>query len=159
MLPSLNNFQLEKLGGFKHFYFQKSLPELRDNRFYLINLDNKQGSEGDPNTLGTHWVLLATINNKVHKKLSIYLDSFGNIPSDLIMYRIRKYTKNDYYNKTPFQNLDSNLCGYYTIIFKKLIQKYKNNKNLMKKIDEFINKLKSMSTEQKEQLILNILNE
>lgn len=110
-LKTLSNFDLDdiyknenKYGG---TYTKDNLPykDIKRNKFYIINLDNKDGQ-------GTHWTCVIQKNDYV-----LYIDSFGAPPPLQVIAFTHKYKRNRYYNIMQLQHFDSNLCGYYCIYF------------------------------------------
>lgn len=71
----------------------------------IVNLDTSRGS-------GTHWIAYWKRGNDVE-----YFDSFGNLkpPLELIEYLGRNCTI--YYNRVPFQEFNTVICGHLCIQF------------------------------------------
>ncbi len=76
------------------------------NGCYVINMDSKK------NMIGTHWTGIFKNNNTIY-----YFDSFGMMPPDEITRKLIKSSINVYYNDLVYQNIISNSCGYFVILF------------------------------------------
>jgi hypothetical protein len=99
--------------------------KMKNTEYFVINL----GSMADG---GTHWVGLAIRG----KKEACYFDPFGVIWSTKIATYISKCSKKGY-NETQIQNISSNLCGWYVMMWLDWIQK--SNKDMFKATNEFVN--------------------
>jgi len=88
--------------------------------FYIVNLDDVGGS-------GTHWTALY-----FDGKLNIYFDSFGVKPPT----NIERLLGNFIYNKEHIQDLNSDLCGYYCILFIKYLY---HSRSKYYRFSEFVN--------------------
>ena len=131
MLPDpLTNFEIQK-------YYQNEprcngdysrdnlLDKIKDET-YVINLD-------EHSDIGTHWIALYALNNKV-----TYFDSFGveHIPKQIKNF-IDKSTVVT--NVFRIQAFDSVMCGYFCIIFIDFMPKGKTfSPNNFKKNDDII---------------------
>lgn len=73
------------------------------NGFYICNLDKKTGS-------GTHWTAFYAIDDYI-----LYFDSFGLPPPKEIVKFCKK--KTIIYNSQQIQDINSDACGYYCILF------------------------------------------
>ena len=84
-------------------------PPLKDNEFYVLNLDNSYSDLG-----GTHWVCLCRKNNSLY-----YYDSFGVPMGQTLEDYIKRFSKNIkvYRNISQNQKIETNLCGYHVLDF------------------------------------------
>lgn len=104
------------------------MNELKDDGFYIINLDNKHGN-------GTHWTSLY-----FHPLHSYYFDSYGFVPPLEVEEKIKPYK----YNDADIQDFNSEACGYYALAFIKFLYD-KSNKEVAFK--EFLRLFKSNTKE------------
>jgi len=88
--------------------------------FYIVNLDNAGGG-------GTHWTALY-----FDGKLNIYFDSFGVAPPK----NIERLLGNFIYNTEQIQDLNSELCGYYCVLFVKYLY---HSRSKYYRFNEFVN--------------------
>ena len=96
----------------------------RGTQYFVLNL-------GSPNN-GTHWVALAIRGGKE----LCYFDSYGVIwPKAVTRYAQGCSTKG--FNMTQIQDLQSNLCGWYVMLWLKAIQS--TNKDMYKATNDFVN--------------------
>ncbi len=93
------------------------------NGSYIFNLQNH-------NQNGTHWVALIKQKNKYY-----YCDSFGICPPQTLIDLLQCEEKQFYFNDTQIQNINSILCGYYSLLFLYIMQQSNNMKN---NISEFL---------------------
>jgi hypothetical protein len=117
-LKSLSNTQLEELiNEFKlplnNIIMRDEANEIKDDGFYIINLDTSKGK-------GSHWTSLY-----YHPLQSYYFDSFGFVPPVEVENIIFPYT----HNNKDIQDYNSDACGYYCIAFIKFLND-KQNKEL-----------------------------
>lgn len=89
--------------------------------FYIVNLDDSNGG-------GTHWTALY-----YDGLINIYMDSFGMRPPKNIESLL---TPRFMFNKEHIQNIQSNLCGYYCILFIKMLN---GSVNKINRFNEFVN--------------------
>ena len=91
---------------------------------YIINLqDHDDGG-------GTHWT---AFNISFDKRIT-YFDSFGLPPPIEVKEFVNQYPVMS--NIRHIQDLQSDLCGFYVLLFLKAIQKTKND---AKRFDDFLN--------------------
>ena len=127
-LYPISNFKIsEILKDDKNYigtFSKDNVPILKNNESSIVNLANS-------NRIGTHWITMKFINNKL-----FYFDSYG-IPfiPDIIKKQYDKIITNIY----RIQSIDSNQCGRFCIMFIKgniqnesdyikfLLQFHKNN--------------------------------
>ena len=83
------------------------MNELKDEGFYIINLDDSNGN-------GTHWTALYYNGNPLN---SYYFDSFGFVPPLEVEKKIKPY----HYNDADIQDFNSEACGYYCLAFIKFL--------------------------------------
>ena len=105
--PLSNIFINNLLKNFKHFegsYSKNQIPLIENNKSLIFNLQNSNES-------GSHWVSLSRKNNNI-----FIFDSFGigDIPNNL--YKIYK-NYNIITNIYRIQDIDSNLCGMFCVLF------------------------------------------
>jgi hypothetical protein len=106
-LPELSDIEIEnhfknnpQFGG----CFSKNLTRrIKDNKFYILNLDVPSGS-------GSHWTLLSLIGPE-----GIYFDSFGVEPSEPVLKMMKKFKKVNIRNLNDMQSLTSSSCGFWCI--------------------------------------------
>ena len=105
--PLSNIFINNLLRNFKNFegcYSKDQIPLIGNNKSLIFNLENSDQK-------GNHWVSLARKNNNI-----FIFDSFGigDIPNKL--YKIYK-NYNIITNIYRIQDIDSNLCGMFCVLF------------------------------------------
>ena len=105
--PLSNTFINILLKDFKIFsgvYSKDQIPLIENNKSLIFNLQNS-------NEPGSHWVSLSRINNNI-----FIFDSFavGHIPNNL--YKIYK-NYNIITNIYRIQDINSNLCGLFSVLF------------------------------------------
>ena len=105
--PLSNIFINNLLKNFKNFegcYSKDQIPLIENNKSLIFNLQSSDES-------GSHWDSLSRKNNNI-----FIFDSFGigDIPNNL--YKIYK-NYNIITNIYRLQNLDSNLCGLFCVLF------------------------------------------
>ena len=91
----------------------------RDSKKYsdkaFVNIDN--GAQG-----GTHWTCFIVKDNK-----SFYFDSFGGQPDKILLNQLPKAI---IYHNYKIQDINSKLCGSFSLYFFYLIERmYFNRKN------------------------------
>ena len=102
-----NNFINNLLKNFKNFegcYSKDQIPLIENNKSLIFNLENSDQS-------GSHWVSLSRKNDDI-----FIFDSFGigDIPNKLYkIYKIYNIIINIY----RIQDINSNLCGMFCVIF------------------------------------------
>ena len=127
-LYPISNFKInEILKNDKNYigtFSKDNVPILKNNESTIVNL-------ADSNKMGTHWIAMKFINNKL-----FYFDSYGiEFIPDIIKKQYKKIITNIY----RIQSNDSNECGKFCIMFIKaniqnesdyikfLVQFHKNN--------------------------------
>ena len=94
----------------QRFYNYPIYP--RDSKIYsdkeFVNIDN--GSQG-----GSHWTCFIVKDNK-----SYYFDSFGGPPDKFLLNQLPKPI---IYHKYKIQDINSKLCGSYSLYFFYLIER------------------------------------
>ena len=127
-LYPISNFKInEILKNNKNYigtFSKDNVPILKNNESTIVNLANS-------NEVGTHWIAMKFINNKL-----FYFDSYGiEFVPDIIKKQYKKIITNIY----RIQSNDSNECGKFCILFIKaniqnesdyikfLLQFHKNN--------------------------------
>ena len=94
----------------------------RDSKIYFdegfVNIDD--GSMG-----GSHWKCFIVKDNK-----SYYFDSFGGQPDKFLLNQLPKPI---IYHNYKIQNINSKLCGSYTLFFFYLIERMNNYDTILKR--------------------------
>ena len=109
----LINFAEKMKLPLNNILMRDEMNELKNDGFYIINLDNSNGN-------GTHWTALY-----FHPLNSYYCDSFGFVPPLEVEEKIKPY----HYNDADIQDFNSEACGYYCLAFIKFLHD-KNDKEL-----------------------------
>ena len=141
-LKTTNNIQLEEYANkmglpLNNILMRDEMNKLKDNGFYIINLDDSDGN-------GTHWTALYFNDNALN---SCYFDSYGFVPPLEVEEKIKPYV----YNDADIQDFNSEACGYYAlafikflydksnkeVAFRQFLQLFKNNR---KENDDILNK-------------------
>jgi hypothetical protein len=143
---TLTNDQVEDLAekmdvnlvfcGFKSDLPKKILP----NTSYIINLDNEFDLDGQ-RTEGTHWTCFYVKKYPNGKYESIYFDSYGISPPEIVKKRLKSNFDIKYvpYCKKNIQSLASNMCGWYCLAFLHYIHSsYLRSNILYKDVDDFM---------------------
>ena len=118
MEAPLNNFHFtdyyHKSPLFAGVFSRDNLPYLFEDKFYVINLDNKRGD-------GTHWVVVFNCYREC-----IYFDSFAVSPPEEVLRRMRKTGKAMLMNVYRVQALNSINCGFICLyVLDNLLKKRK----------------------------------
>jgi hypothetical protein len=130
----INSDQIEKMGF--RWFMNKDLDKIDSlpTGVYILNLDTT-------NQGGTHWTTFM-----VDKKASIlyYIDSFGEmlngLPPKSVINLAKRMGLRIYENKTTYQPIKSNLCGYLALyIAHRLRKKLMKGKLTEQKIQKYIN--------------------
>lgn len=108
----LINFAEKMKLPLNNILMRDEMNELKDDGFYIINLDDSNGN-------GTHWTALYFQGNPLN---SYYFDSFGFVPPLEVERNIKPYL----YNDADIQDFNSEACGYYCLAFIKFLHD-KNN--------------------------------
>jgi hypothetical protein len=120
-IENLSNFDiasiLEKLNVPFNGCFAKD--ELTNKTFvdgnFIINLNNKYQN-------GSHWIAVIKKQGKVFA-----IDSFGQAPPQNIVNLCKKMNLEIFYNNVSYQDIKSNLCGYFCIALFLYIHNHKTN--------------------------------
>jgi hypothetical protein len=99
--------------------FKSDIPKtIQASKAYIINLDNEYDTEGKRNG-GTHWTCFYVVQYPNGKTESIYFDSYGVSPPEIVKVRLRRNFGLTYvpYTKKNVQSLISNACGYFCLAF------------------------------------------
>lgn len=144
-LKATNDIQLKeyakKMGlPLNNILMRDEMDKLKDNGFYIINLDNSNGN-------GTHWTSLYYNNNPLN---SCYFDSYGFVPPLEVEQKIKPYI----YNDADIQDFNSEACGYYALAFIKFLYD-KTNKEVAFK--EFL-KLFKCNRKENDDILKKYLN-
>lgn len=108
----LMNFAEKMKLPLNNILMRDEMNELKNDGFYIINLDDSNGN-------GTHWTALYFQGNPLN---SYYFDSFGFVPPLEVERKIKPYL----YNDADIQDFNSEACGYYCLAFIKFLHD-KNN--------------------------------
>ena len=92
----LTNIQVEELCKkmsipLHGIYFKsqlKDLGKIEYGKAYIINLESEVGEDGEPN-IGSHFTCFQANKLPTGKIQSLYFDSYGMMPSDIIQGLIR----------------------------------------------------------------------
>lgn len=121
----LSNFDILKMTKFLGIKFNGVLmndqlkPEYFKQTFFIIlNFDNVGQS-------GIHWVALY---NDINLKTCYYMDSFGELPNQLVYDKIINSGHKLYFNKIQFQAIESQMCGWFSMYFLYHMQQKKKDK-------------------------------
>lgn len=98
----INHFKHNK--NFGGYYAQDELPKKVKNKFYVINMDSKNGP-------GTHYVCIYNCKPNV----CIYFDSYGISPPEPIRKFMRTSKKTMIYPDLDLQDFESSNCGYFCV--------------------------------------------
>jgi hypothetical protein len=132
----LTNFEIIDLCKFYKIpligvYMKDELNFIKKNGNYVINLDSSHSN-------GTHWVALV-----INGKNNFYFDSFGCVPpTEVEMFINNPFTRTKIkyaYNNWICQDLMSTNCGFFCIGLFIYLQQHKQNKDLFKSSNDFIN--------------------
>jgi hypothetical protein len=139
----LSNLEIEKyLKNYKRFggcFSKDQLPTLKDNYYYIINLQHSKDGGG------SHWTCLYCFN----PHHALYMDPMGYPPPEEIENKIDFVIWDD----KPIQDIDSTACGYYCICFIK-VSYYMENKN---KALKFFNDLFTNNTKKNDYILEKLL--
>ncbi len=129
-------------------FFKSELPkQLKTNKIYIVNMQDELNDDGESNQ-GTHWTL-AYIREYPNKKLeSIYFDSYGMPPPEIIKKIIETQTKSKCpYSTKDIQSLMNNACGYYCLALGHFLtsSKYRTG-NLYHDVEEFLEMFDDLNT-------------
>jgi hypothetical protein len=112
---------------------QINLKTLKNGNF-IMNLQNHD--EG-----GSHWTAFIKKKNHIY-----YSDSFGCLPPQNEVNVFQMQGDKTFYNNTVLQHIDSDMCGYFSILFLYVMnqkgtvkQKYKKYVALFNKLDTKVN--------------------
>lgn len=118
----LSSIEIEEkcknIPGFIGVLLKNDLRKLTPKHCAVINIDHVDDS-GSPERGGTHWV--------AYYKGS-YFDSFGGPPVSELDGKVKVY------NSTIYQNPDDVSCGYWCILFLKLMDKHNDFAQVMVKM-------------------------
>jgi hypothetical protein len=103
----LINFAEKMKLPLNNILMRDEMNELKNDGFYIINLDDSNGN-------GTHWTALYFQGNPLN---SYYFDSFGFVPPLEVEQKIKPYL----YNDADIQDFNSEACGYYCLAFIKFL--------------------------------------
>lgn len=93
-------------------YSKNILPIVCRNGSYIINLANS-----DEN--GTHWVSFV-----IRGEVCLYCDSFGCPPPQEVIKFCKLKCKRLIYNKTQIQSNTATCCGWFCILFIKVVSQF-----------------------------------
>ena len=98
-------------------FFKDELPiNIQPNKTYLINLQDSVDKDGQLND-GTHWTMAQYVQYPNGKKASIYFDSYGMPPPEVVKERFSKASgmKSIPHTEKDIQSLMNNACGFYCL--------------------------------------------
>jgi len=147
MNPNLNNelsnFEIQNyLKNYKRFvgcFSKDKLPKLKNNHYYIINLQHSKDGGG------THWTCFYVFS----PNYILYMDPYGYPPPEELDDKIQFIKWND----KPIQDIDSSACGYFCIAFIKLSY-YMDNKN---KALKYFNDLFTNNTKKNDYILEKLL--
>jgi len=142
-LTTTNDLQLKEYAvkmvlPLLNILMRDEMDEINKDGFYIINLDNSNGT-------GTHWTSLF-----YHPLNSYYFDSYGFVAPLEIEQKIKPYK----YNDAEIQDFNSKACGYYALAFIKFLND-KTNKEIAFK--EFLRLFKD-NTKENDDILKKYLN-
>jgi hypothetical protein len=129
-----------KLNG---IYARDDLPSNLKNGNYVINLDSEDGP-------GTHWCSFIKDDVTI-----IYFDPFGMPPPQNEVDIFFEDHEVLFYSIKEIQNIDSVVCGYYTIAFFKYMKML--NGDIFKRFMQFVDMF-STKTKKNDAYLKNIIN-
>lgn len=134
-MKTLSNFDLEGMMTSEPYWNGTLMrDEIVTPGNYIINLDSSTGP-------GTHWVALATMDDRM-----FYFDSFGLPPPDEVMVVARGYRL--FFSPAQIQKWDSTACGYYCVMMLKQLHGGKT-------FYDFIHQFRQEPNQINEKLLLN----
>ena len=121
--------------------FKTDIPsKFEFNKSYVINLDDEYDEGGNLKS-GSHWVCLQ-INKYPNDNIqSIYFDSYGQPPPEIIKKVFKKTTKKEHlpFNTKDIQSLMSDACGWYCMAFLHFINNFsERTRDLYSDTDHFL---------------------
>ena len=130
----LNNYDLSEVCNnldipLNGVYMKNTIPKKLKEGFYIINLDSAPNS-------GTHWLTLL-----LSDKTALYADPFAAPPPIEIIDAVKKSKLHLYFNNWVIQDIDSELCGYYSIALIHYVSTHKNL-SIINAANAFINLFK-----------------
>lgn len=143
----LTNYQLEELAKrmripLEFCGFKDELPKkLKANRAYIINMDDSIDEKTGKESEGTHWTCFQFVKHPNGKEQSIYFDSFGAPPPQVVSQRMQssfglKYLPNTTKN---IQSMMAYACGWYCLAFLHFINAYSGRScDLYRDTEEFL---------------------
>ena len=150
----LTNIQIEDLAGrmkipLEYVGFKSNLPtQIKPNKAYIINLDDEICEDTGIPSGGTHWTCFQVVEYPNGKKESIYFDSYGIAPPEIVKERIMSNFKMTIpYNTKDIQSLMNEACGWYCLAFLHFINAYQNRrKQLYWDVEEFLSLFEDLNT-------------
>jgi hypothetical protein len=142
-LTTTNDLQLKEYAAkmglpLLNILMRDEMDEINKDGFYIINLDNSNGT-------GTHWTSLF-----YHPLNSYYFDSYGFVAPLEVEQKIKPYK----YNDAEIQDFNSKACGYYALALIKVLND-KTNKEVAFK--EFLRLFKD-NTKENDDILKKYLN-
>lgn len=142
----LTNHQIEDLAQrmripLEFVGFKSNLPEkLKANKAYIINLDDEICEDTGIVSSGTHWTAFQVMEYPNGKKESMYFDSYGVAPPEIVKDRIFENFKLKVpHNTKDIQSLMNEACGWYCLAYLHFINAYENrSKRLYWDTEEFL---------------------
>ena len=152
---SLTNYQLLDLGKRMNVplespYFKDELPlNLKSNVGYIINLEDEEDENGDPNT-GSHWCALYIREYPNEKREAIYFDPYGTgCPQDVEKSMKKTLGKSIPHTTKQIQDLNSDMCGWFCLAFLYYLHTYpKRTKDLYQDVSNFLSFFDDLSKDE-----------
>lgn len=134
----LTNTQIEELATkmkvpLEFVGFKDTIPKkLKTNKAYIVNLDDEFDAEtGEPNK-GSHWTAFQVVEYPNGKKESMYFDSFGMPPPQIIKQRVQDNFKLKLpFNTKDIQSLMADCCGWFCLAWLHYINAYYGRTKLL----------------------------
>jgi hypothetical protein len=112
-------------------FSKNDLPDKASDGGYIVNLSDSRDAKGKQ-LPGTHWVAFW-----VEKGKCCYFDSFGVPPLMSVQKMLNPMVRYPYSNIT-IQNLNSTVCGWYTIDFLAYMDRTRRLKNVDKRFTAYL---------------------
>ena len=133
----LSNFDLEKkakyyrISDFRGVVMKDQLPTNLMTGGWILNMmdEFKENGELSP---GSHWIALYIDPN-------YYFDSFGFPPPISVLNYCKKTKKRNAYNSRSIQNINSSVCGLFSITFLVYMCRKNASETSLQRFENFIN--------------------
>ena len=137
-------FKIPKFKGVFSHSDPQLVKQIKKPGCLIINLDT--ASVG-----GTHWVCTITNNSSF-----FYLDSFGFEPPEVVKRAGVSMKKKSFFNQNSIQDLKSERCGFYCILFCKAFTNV-TDKDLADTIDRYISNWSFTDLKSNDKLLRDLL--